>query len=147
MLWIRLEIGTCQPCLPDVVVHKVLQNDCYHVHELSNNILWKGATFCLASFPGLSTIQFLIAIKNWTMGRPGNEATFYHIQAGLLQNVRISHGGCLHRGLTKPQNCQIRGWAFTRKWALAQNSVQLYSTCIDDLWGMSVLCIAFSWSA
>ena len=36
----------------------------------------------LASFPGLPTVQFLIAcsfcilqaIKNWTVGRPGNEA-------------------------------------------------------------------------
>ena len=37
----------------------------------------------IASFPGLPTIQFLIvcrtvaleAIKNWMVGRPGNEAT------------------------------------------------------------------------
>ena len=28
-------------------------------------------------FPGLPTIQLLQAIKNWTVGRPGNEAILY----------------------------------------------------------------------
>ena len=36
---------------------------CFRMIVLSNNIIWKGPTFCLASLPGLSTVQFLIAIK------------------------------------------------------------------------------------
>ena len=33
-------------------------------------------TYQLASFLGLLTILFLIACSNWTVGRPGNKATY-----------------------------------------------------------------------
>ena len=47
--------------------------------------------YIINSFPGLSTVQFLIAcsfaklkaIKNWSVGRPGNEATISYKLADL----------------------------------------------------------------
>ena len=52
----------------------------------------------LASFPGLPTIQFLIAcsmqkklqvIKNWTVGMPGNKATRIHGQDNFHEKVLV----------------------------------------------------------
>ena len=40
----------------------------------------------IASFPGLPTVQFLQAIKNWTVGMPGNEARDEKPEFVLSQN-------------------------------------------------------------
>ena len=60
---------------------------------------------CLASLPGLPTVQFLIAcsihlhfyilqvIKNWTVGRPGNEASNCHLYFSSLLILYIPSAG------------------------------------------------------
>ena len=54
----------------------------------------------VASFPGLPRLQFLIlqAIKNWSRGRPGNEAismvhsaVFFYTDSKLARCRSISH--------------------------------------------------------
>jgi len=40
---------------------------------------------CLASFPDLLCLQFLIACKNWRHRRPGNEASCYSCKPGNYQ--------------------------------------------------------------
>ena len=57
-----------------------LCKSCYNMHLVLLQHIEEQASvphLQLASFPGLPTVHFLIAcsaIKNWTVGRPGNEA-------------------------------------------------------------------------
>ena len=66
-------------------------------------IYYSAEPFILVSFPGISRLQFLItccmqkhAIKNWSRGRPGNEATsfsmFTHKGWGCIDNTHVQNG-------------------------------------------------------